>query len=173
MSNADLVRAKSLELIAKGNAMFGTNVTLDRIEWYPRGRAAGMAGRSLNRVTREAVYFLRYSMEVARNDINALLSEVVPHEVAHLIAFQLGDMGHGRVWKRVCALLGGTGERCHNLEITKARRTRMYVYKLISGEEIKFKGAVHRNLVAGRSYILNSTKERVSVANYTGRQVME
>jgi hypothetical protein len=42
----------------------------------------------------------------------------VAHEIAHGICFLRGlDDGHGSTWKRICVIMGGTGERCSNLGV--------------------------------------------------------
>lgn len=153
------------ELIAKGNAIFGTNVVIGRIEWYQKGRAAGMAGRDENG------YFLRFNLEVINQD--AFMANTVPHEVAHLIVFALikagrsRDRGHGRDFKRVCQMLGGTGARCHNMTITKARIHREFKYVLPSGRIVMIKTCLHRKIQATESHrIMRDTKERLDRTHF-------
>lgn len=38
--------------------------------------------------------------------------ETVLHEIAHVIAAQHGDRGHGRTWKAIAAQIGAKPERC-------------------------------------------------------------
>lgn len=58
----------------------------------------------------------------------SMLANTISHEIAHLIAFQLGDSGHGAIWRDVHRQLGGTGERCHSESLPRARRGRVGVY---------------------------------------------
>jgi len=50
-------------------------------------------------------------------------TDTVIHELAHAICFRLKlDKGHGYEFKRVCRLMGGTGERCLKLEVGTVKR---------------------------------------------------
>lgn len=50
-------------------------------------------------------------------------TDTVIHELAHAICFRLKlDRGHGSEFKRVCRLMGGTGERCLKLEVGVVKR---------------------------------------------------
>ena len=50
-------------------------------------------------------------------------TDTVIHELAHAICFRLKlDKGHGYEFKRVCRLMGGTGERCVKLEVGVVKR---------------------------------------------------
>lgn len=50
-------------------------------------------------------------------------TDTVIHELAHAICFRLSlDRGHGYEFKRVCRLMGGTGERCLKLEVGAVKR---------------------------------------------------
>lgn len=163
------VEQKCHNLIAKGNAMFGTNVKLSSIAWDLRGRAAGWAMRS------GLVYSVRFNLDAKRMDPTHFFNETVPHEIAHLIVFELTltgrsrDRGHGRDFKRVCRALGGTGERCHNIALPKARVHKKYKYTTDSGRTIEVGSAVHKKIQQGQGRRFNDTGERIAYNHYVGR----
>lgn len=62
-----------------------------------RGRSAGTAHLQQNR--------LRFNPVLLRENSEAFLSEVVPHEISHLLCFQLfgKTKPHGREWQSIIA----------------------------------------------------------------------
>lgn len=48
---------------------------------------------------------------VSLND-EAAVRETILHEIAHAIAGQVGDRGHGRLWKGIARQIGARPERC-------------------------------------------------------------
>jgi SprT protein len=54
-----------------------------------------------------------------------MLGDTVPHEVAHLIAFEMyKDTGHGGGWKSIMRTLGLEPSRCHDYDTTMVARGR-------------------------------------------------
>lgn len=163
------VEQKCHDLIAKGNAMFGTNVKLASIGWDLRGHAAGQAKRS------GLVYSVRFNLEAKRLDPNHFFNNTVPHEIAHLIVFELTltgrsrDRGHGRDFKRVCLALGGSATRCHNIALTKAKVHKKYKYTTDSGRTIEVGGLVHKKIQQGQGRRFSDTGERIAYNHYVGR----
>ena len=50
-------------------------------------------------------------------------TDTVIHELAHAICFRLSlDKGHGREFKRICRLMGGSGDRCVKVEVGAVKR---------------------------------------------------
>lgn len=163
------VEQKCHDLIAKGNALFGTNVKLSSIGWDLRGTAAGQARR------RSLVYSVRFNLEAKRLDPTHFFNETVPHEIAHLIVFELTltgrsrDRGHGRDFKRVCRALGGTGARCHNIALTKARTVQKHKYILPSGRVVEVTSIMHGKIQKGQGRRMRDTGEKIAYNHYVGR----
>lgn len=107
------------------------------VEFFPKGRAAGhvTAKRQAGRVT---ALKLSFSLDAMERYPYWLLTEVVPHELAHIVDFleHGGIWKHSRPWKQCCMSLGGSGATRHTKELTKARRTRKHIYTLPSGDEV-------------------------------------
>jgi SprT protein len=65
---------------------------------------------------------IRINPTIYRNHPQHVVNETCPHEVAHLVAFDLygrSGWGHGRGWKNVMRAIGQKPERCHNLLVQK------------------------------------------------------
>jgi predicted SprT family Zn-dependent metalloprotease len=58
-------------------------------------------------------------------NITEFISIIIPHEVAHQVAWDIyGDSGHGSDWKSVMVNYGIPAERCHKLISTVIESTR-------------------------------------------------
>jgi len=79
----------------QAEAFFGRAFPRPRIRCDIRGQAAGMAYPQTNRL-RFNPYFLRHAP-------HPFLREVIPHEIAHLLAYTLHGKvrPHGREWQRL------------------------------------------------------------------------
>lgn len=82
--------------------------------------------------------------------------EVLPHELAHIVAFVLKrrEPPHGRTWKHVCQTLGGSGKARHQLPTTPARRSRQYLYATSNGTSVWLGATRHARAQAGNRYLL-------------------
>ena len=94
-----------------------------RIEWYQRGRAAGLA------YPKQCL--IRLSLPLGLQNPQELLHDTLPHELAHIVATRLHYprriRPHGEEWQNVCVrLLGRRLNRTHQMDVKtlKARRTR-------------------------------------------------
>lgn len=105
-----------------------------------RGKTAGYAGWKVNRRTGEKTgFYLRFNREAISKHWEEMVQSTIPHEVAHIVcaAFpELGGENHNWKWAQVDRALGGTGERCHTMELTPGRKTNRYIYKDSLGQEV-------------------------------------
>lgn len=170
------------EILVKGFGLVGLPYPAVAVRFDARGRMLGQAGFKTFGGVRN--YFIRYNPSVIQQNEAHMLADVVPHEVAHIVIYELiragrsRDKGHGRDWKRICRLLGGNPEaKCNAAEIgvtmTKARRTRRYIYQLDSGRIAKVAGKSHNSMMKGRAYVFRDTGERMQSSHFTGRCVIE
>lgn len=59
-----------------------------------------------------------------------MYEHTIPHEVAHIVEFQLySQAGHGFRWKHLMYLLGVQPNRTHNLPLPPARKTVKFKYR--------------------------------------------
>jgi predicted SprT family Zn-dependent metalloprotease len=156
-SNQMLVEAQCHKVLMLAKQMYPHCDTMEisAIKWTKCGRAAGKASISPDRKLS-----LTFSKECADNNLEEMLNDTVPHEVAHLVVYHnkynVGlygwrkIMGHGPEWRLICLALGGTAQRCHNMEVTKARRVTRFVYNLPDGSTAKITKKYHNAVMQNR-----------------------
>ena len=106
-----LVRAKLEEagrIYGLEAQMANVDIRLD-IRGY---RVAGMACRK-----GYTNFYLRFHPDAVEKHWDEMVSDVIPHEVAHTVCQMNPTLGknHDQGWKRVCARLGGNAERTHDM----------------------------------------------------------
>ena len=124
---------------------FGVHEIEDaEIRFDLKGHCAGQA------MKKNGKYILRFNPEAIEKDFNDMANNNIPHEVAHLVCFVRPMLGrnHDRGWKNVCVALGGSGERTHSIELSRARKVKRYVYSLDDGTEILLTKARHNKVQA-------------------------
>jgi predicted SprT family Zn-dependent metalloprotease len=162
------IRAKVREVVAIAAEKYGFNIQYHEltIDFKNKGQAAAQAWRQ----RRSNTYGLTFSLESARLDMDEMLNDTIPHEVAHLVNFFDPSTGsnHDHGWRRVCIGLGGTGKRTHSQVLSKARYKAQYLYTLDSGKEHKVGPKVHKNIQQkGMTYTTRKTKELISKEHFT------
>lgn len=136
--------------IQSAEEKYGKLGTID-IRYDLKGRSAGQAGGRRNRITGENHFYLRFNREAIEKHWDEQVNQTIPHEVAHLVAFahpRLGAKNHNYVWQRIDRSLGGTGERCHNMELTPAKRRTVtrYLYITERGTECPVGPKHHKHI---------------------------
>lgn len=144
------------------------------IRYDIRGKCAGMAGAaSVNRYTGEVKgLYLRFNREAITKNWDEMVNQTIPHEVAHIVAYvhrRLGAKNHNWAWQQIDRALGGTGERCHKMELTPGRRTTRHLYRLENGLEFKIGPKHHSGLQAGKyGYLKDKKGNYIRANNYVG-----
>jgi len=112
------VTAITTEIIQKCQDHFqlGHTITRPVIKYDLRGRVAGQAvGGHTIRLNLELLLDERYQHD--------MLNQTLPHELAHIVDAQLnGHSSHGWQWQRIMLFLGKPPTRCHQYEVTPARK---------------------------------------------------
>jgi predicted SprT family Zn-dependent metalloprotease len=107
------------------------------------------------------VYTVRFSTDIMeRNDISAYISQVVYHEVAHMVDRQVyNNWGHGATFYRIMTnTFGKRGKeagRTHSFKTreTQRRKTKKYNYKCPTcGEVFALSAVRHGKAKKGTSY---------------------
>ncbi|EOX4098560.1 SprT family zinc-dependent metalloprotease [Vibrio alginolyticus] len=98
--------------IAMAEQAFKRSFPIPTITFDVRGKTAGKAYLQLNQVRLNSVLF--------RENTQAFLDEVIPHEVAHLITYQVYGRvrPHGKEWKGVMeAVFNVPAKTTHSFEV--------------------------------------------------------
>lgn len=101
---------RELPYTANGKEFKGLNIgEIPDIRFNPRFTAT--AGRTFIELD-----YIELSPFLMERNLNTFLSEIIPHELAHVIAWRIfKDNGHGRGWKDTMRLIGLEPVRCHNM----------------------------------------------------------
>lgn len=110
-----------------------------------RGHQAGQTRRDWGE------YCVRFNREYAEHDVNHILVDTVPHEIAHIVRFMQNDGTHGREWKKVCVDLGGTALTTHTIPKVFCKG-RTYEYVTTTGYAVRVSEHMHNRIQGGASY---------------------
>lgn len=124
--------------ILKAHKIFGpaamAKVSDVLIEYFSKGKAAAMATVGQLASTGKIVGLMQFSMRLVVRRLITMIKQIVPHELAHVICMANGwDMGHGRIWRNVCMMLGGNGNTYHTMEVMDGRLKNKYEAKCDEG----------------------------------------
>ena len=116
------------------------------LRYREKGNAIGTAH------TEDGKAIFTFSKEAIRLYPEYMVERCIAHELAHMVGWKLyGLTGHCRTWKRLCLAHGGNGKQYHTLDVTPARVTRSFLYRLPSGREIEL-GCIRHNRIMKGSY---------------------
>lgn len=118
------MRRRVLACYAQAEAFYLKSFQRPEVSLNLRGRSAGVAELQKNR--------LRFNPVLLEENQSAFLAEVVPHEVAHLLAWQLHGRGirpHGREWQAIMSQVFALQPRTtHSFDVTRAAQ-QGYIYQ--------------------------------------------
>jgi SprT protein len=121
------------------------NITYDL-----KGKTAGRASQ------RNIIQLgLEFNKEAIASNYDDMVKNTIPHEIAHLIAFvrpEFGAKGHNKVWKKICIILGGNGERCCSYGLTSTKNVRKFLYE-VNGNEYTLGLTRHKRMLQGVVYV--------------------
>ncbi len=114
-----------------------------------RGRAAGVAEAGRNR--------LRFNALLYQENPEAFLDQVIPHEVAHLITWQICGRRvrpHGREWQQVMTqVFALEAKRTHAFDVQRAAKEN-YLYQCGCPDRIhRLTIRRHRRVEKGQGYL--------------------
>lgn len=146
------VEAKITESLETLGNYVNRSLSFPVVRYDLRGRTAGQAigGRTI-RLNADLLYGPH------RDD---MLAQTVPHEVAHIVQFQVyghNTKHHGEEWKRLMRALGLPPTRCHSYETRPARVVQKYPTYCACPEPCMVTATILRRL-ENRVYICNRCK---------------
>lgn len=149
--NCAVVKDAVKEYIVKAHRVFGpaamSKVSDVLIEFFREGSEAALATVGTHSVTGKIVGLIQFSMKLVTRRLLTIIKQTVPHELAHVICMANGwDMGHGRIWRQVCKMLGGDGAEFH----------------IMAGTDRRYKHLYEARCAEGCSYWLTGTQKRLA-----------
>lgn len=123
-----------------------------------RGRSAGIAELQANR--------LRFNAVLLAENEQAFLTEVVPHEVAHLLAWKLYGRTirpHGGEWQQIMQqVFQLTPSRTHSFDVKRSAKMGYLYSCACKDKEHALTLKKHNWIVGGRRYICLKCKSHLS-----------
>ncbi|MCG9728317.1 SprT family zinc-dependent metalloprotease [Shewanella sp. Isolate13] len=122
----------------------GKRFARPEIAFTLRGKSAGTAHLQLNK--------LRFNPKLLNDNQQAFLDDVIPHEICHLLAFQLYGRvkPHGREWQSLMQSLYGRVPRTTHSFDTRAVEGKTFEYHCQCGP-IKLSIRRHNKVVRGET----------------------
>lgn len=155
--------------LEKARKMFNVKLEVDYIRLDIRGRVGGWAKWWPDR-NQKMHLGLRFNHEAILKHNEDMTKNTIPHEVAHLVGFELGtDENHGEYWKHYCRSLGGDASRCHDMVLTPARNTQLFKYVLASGRVVELGPKYHANIQSHlKQYYTRNPREPILYWQWEG-----
>ncbi len=94
-----IIRANNAvaEALSKASAYYGCEFKVDSIRYDLKGRSAGQVRFPLSCKWNKALPVIRFNESLLKHNEQAFIDEVVPHECAHVVVYQLYLNRHGKV----------------------------------------------------------------------------
>lgn len=139
-----MILAKIKQVVALAETLFNVDLSNLQLRTDLRGTSMGTAS-----MTNDGKLLLRLSKQGCAELPEAIMSDTIPHEIAHLVCFIKGiDNGHGENWKAVARALGSLGDRLHEQKLKPAIRT--FEYLASSGAIVELTIIRHNKLQRGK-----------------------
>lgn len=157
---------KNYEVITLARSLFPkfADAPMPSIGFFTNGKNAGTAQNMPFRV--------EYNLTVFGSDLERFLNDTVPHEIAHLVCFYMGlDKGHGKNWKRVCAMLGGNSKRCYqavegSIQFQGSRKVTEYFYIAPCGTSVWVSTQRHNAMTRGKQYRIVTSRQPLNSSHF-------
>ncbi|RDL45824.1 SprT family zinc-dependent metalloprotease [Marinomonas piezotolerans] len=146
------VEVKIDQCLKQAERYFNMRLTKPIFNFKQRGRSAGTAYLQTNE--------MRFNAFMLNQDPEKFIDEVVPHEVAHLVVYQVygsKPKPHGPEWVAIMEhLFNVDAERTHTFEVPKPKR--LYLYQC-GCQTHEFTAHRHGRVKRGTQYLCKLCKE--------------
>lgn len=145
------VQLRLQECVARAAMMLGREIAMPTLDFSQRGKIAGSA--------RLQHHQIRLNPVLLADNLSCFLQEVIPHELCHLLVFQLYGRGsrfrpvrpHGPEWKGLMqSLFGLPGKATHRMDVSKVQG-RQFVYRCGCGP-VSLSIRRHNKVLRGTHY---------------------
>lgn len=123
----DIVHDRVVSCFSIASKKLAVDFAMPGIAFNQRGKIAGSARLQSNQ--------LRFNPVLLVDNLDTFLEEVIPHEICHLLAFQLyGKVRpHGKEWKNLMSQVYGlSGNTYHKFDVSKVIGN-TFEYKCLCG----------------------------------------
>ena len=149
------------QLLYKAAEHFNIDLPYTDIRYDLSGRAAGMVV-----FPRTGNPTFRYNRLLLEQNRETFLSQTLPHEVAHLVAYVLHGRSirpHGKEWKTVMEFFGADAVRCHNfsLENNSIKKLSRFTYAC-NCRRHQLTSIRHNRILKGQSYLCRRCGQELS-----------
>ncbi|MGD2117619.1 MAG: SprT-like domain-containing protein [Chromatiales bacterium] len=146
------VVSRTRQLLDFAGQHFRQKFHLSDIQFNQRGTAAGSMKIQSNG---EAV--IRYNRQLLLENPQQFLQTTVPHEVAHLVAYQKYGASirpHGAQWRAIMQLFQADASRCHNYDTSglALRRYTRFNYSCACRTH-ELTSIRHKRILRGQQYL--------------------
>jgi SprT protein len=172
MTETQILQSAVESIWARANDYYGLSCAVPTVDLSLKGRAAGQACWQQVKTVKHwrAVWsnqlVIRLNLDAYRLDPDDMLSDTIPHEVAHLIVRLLHPKKrirpHGDEWKEVMRDCFGIvkARRTHQLALPQARRvSRPYLYRCKCEQQHRLTSIRHNKIARGRVYQCRTCKQ--------------
>ena len=151
MDYEQIIDSEVRKFIGLGSTVFNTTITHPDIKFSKRlTKCAAYASK------RRDEYEIVFSIPIIQlNSISEYISRTVPHEVAHILQWQLyGEADHGETFYYILKKIGiENASRCHSYTTPPKRNVRRYAYKCDKcGKELNFTPQKHKRGIDGATF---------------------
>jgi SprT protein len=149
-------RTLTLDYLDKAASLYTRRFLIPTIGFDLQGLAAGQA------ILHRDHPGIRYNAALLEQEGDAFLQRTVPHEVAHLVVYQLYGRRvrpHGREWQQLMRQFGADPARCHRFDTgaTRARHFRRFDYHCACREH-QLTAIRHNRIQRGTVYLCQACK---------------
>lgn len=158
--NQKLAIEKVEALIRKSNEIFKISMRIPHVRFDLKGTTGGYAHYQ--------EWAIRLNVQALEDFREEMIENTIPHEVAHLVAFELYGAGiapHGWEWQRIARILGCDASRCHSMPLEKAKKTRKFLYVCMC-QKHQVGLNVHRKIQAGQYRVCDTCHDSIHADNF-------
>jgi len=146
------VKKTTLDYLCRAKTLFRQDFVLSEIRFDLTGTTAGYFKQSADGRT-----IINYNREILRHNMDDFLARTIPHEVAHMVAYQVFGWKirpHGKQWKSVMEAFQADASRCHNYDIQhlETRQYKRFLY-YCDCQTHQLTSIRHNRVLAGQKYI--------------------